>query len=205
MPISRPKIISGLSLAILAGAILYGLYQARQAAARRLQPGSLMPSFQLHDADGNLVTEKDFSGRNYGLLFYRTDCGYCQRELTEIDRLQPQFTGRLSILPVSLNSAEETRRAGEQWRLTMISYIAPATLAQELGVRSVPLLILVGADGRIAYVQSGERSPTFQLMVLERFLDGGGLAEADLRQMARRPIPDHPAAGGGCAIPKESK
>ena len=198
---SRPKIISGLSLIILTGVILYGLQQARQTAKSRLQMGLPMPDFQLRDEDGDLGSGRAFSGRNYGLLFFRADCEHCQRELMEIDRLLPQFAGRLPFLVVSLNSAEETRQAIEHWRLTMTPYFAPVALARSLGVRSVPLLVLVGADGRISYVQTGERSLSFQRTVFERFLQGDSLAEADLRKIAQRPAAVSPAAGAGCDIP----
>jgi hypothetical protein len=202
------KLISGFSLILLTSAILYGLFQARQTGTRRLQPGQPMPGFQLSDETGAPLTDHSFAGRNYGLLFFRTDCGHCQQELTDIDQLLPQFDGRLPLLALSLNSPEETRRAREQWRLLTPTYLAPVELTRSLRVRSVPLLILVGADGRIAYVQSGERSRRYLNMVFERFLQGESLAEAELRKLARQLTASNSTnatgdIGDGCVLSKE--
>lgn len=201
----RPKIISGLSLIAIASAIFYVAYRAHHAVTRQLQLGQVMPSFRLHDVNGTEVTERVLSGRSYCLIFFRTDCEHCRQELIEIDKLLPQFAGRLPLFAVSLNSAEETRRVREQWRLTMATHVAPVDLAQSLNVRSVPLLILVGGDGRISYVQKGERSRSFQEMVFNRFLQGESLAEADLRKLAQGPAAVSPSADADCEcdIPKE--
>jgi len=202
---SLSRMFSGIGLIFLTSAIVWGLFQARQTATQRLHAGEPMPGFRLRNAAGALVTEQNFTGRNYGLLFFRTDCVHCQQELTDIDHLLPQFDGRLPLLALSLNTVEETNRASEQWRLLTPTYIAPVELARSLRVRSVPLLILVGADGRISYVQTGERSRNFQKMVFERFLQGKRLTEAELRELARQGTPgsDTGADSNGCVLPEE--
>lgn len=196
------KILASVLLITLAGATFYALHRVRQEAVNRLRVGQPMLRFQLRDVDGNQVSEGMFSGHSYGLLFFRTDCGYCQQEVKAMDQLLPRFGGQLPLLAVSLNSVEETRRTREEWHLAMKPYAAAGALARDLGVKSVPMLVLVGADGRVAYIQPGERSHAFQALVFGRFLRGDSLSEAALRTVTQQRAN---AAGADCVTQEERR
>jgi peroxiredoxin len=198
----RGKIISGLTLLLLVCVITHELNRLRTIAARRLQAGQFMPGFQLRDIKGRLLPRVFFSGKRYGLLFFRTDCAYCQRELSEINRFGAQYVEQLPLLAVSLNSAAETTRASQHWQLTLPVYLTTVEDSRGLYIQSVPLLILVDPSGRISYVQAGERDWTYQEMVFGRFLRGESLAEMDLRNTAQPAFRSSSNPCGQCAAPK---
>jgi peroxiredoxin len=175
------KLTSGFILLALIGATFFGLHRVRQTLTCRLRPDQPMPSFRLTDGRGRQVLGEAFSGKKYGLLFFRVDCGHCRQEIIELDDLLHRFNGALPVVVASLSSPEETRRASEAWGLTLEPFHGAREIFKSIGGNGVPALVLVNEQGRIAYFQQGGRSGAFLALVFERFLRGEDLSEASLR------------------------
>jgi thioredoxin-related protein len=174
------RIFCGLILLIIGVTVVYTLYRLKSNRARTniLSAGDLIPDFQLTNDLGELVTRESLADKKYALLFYRTDCIYCQTELKQMNELQSRYAGRFIILPVSLLYADESLRQKEQPAGT--HYKGVKHLAERLGVKAVPTFVLVGEDSRIAYGYSGGRSYQFQEFIIDWFLEGKDMKEGNI-------------------------
>lgn len=170
------KLLSAVLLSVIFLGLAYALGRSGRYAALPTI-GHHLADFELTDSDGNLVRSTEMESERYALLFVRVDCDYCHEEVNQLGQLKTA----LRILPVSLSSENETRLANREWGSRFSFYTASDRLLRALDVRSVPMLVLVDGDGRIAQVLAGLRSKPFLQMVIDRFMSGQSLSESDLR------------------------
>ena len=178
---SLRKIKVGLALLTLLSIVGYGFDRIRQIKDKGPHVGQQMPDFELTDLDGNHLAAHNIRGQKYALLVFRVGCPHCQRELAGLNGLLPQLSGKFRVIAASLDTADETRKAKEDWRLAFNLYPRAADLARQLSLHEVPLLVLVDEEGRVRYVQGGDRDRAFQELVFKRFANNESLSDLSLR------------------------
>lgn len=161
--------------------LAYGFHRLSKIQESGPKVGQRVPSFALVDLTGNHITADQLAGRKYALLFFSVECPHCKSELAELNSLLPRLPRDLKLIVASLNAAEETRRFKETESLALDLYPQARSLAKQIGVKSVPLLLLVDKEGRIQHVQWGKRGGPFQELVFGRFERGESLDEGALR------------------------
>ena len=168
--------------AIIAG----GLYLVDRVTKRTTPVGRAMPAFALTSLNGNRISERDLCGKKYGLLLFSVDCRFCKDELAKIKPLIPAVSSRLPIIVASIDGIEDCQKITRDLSLPFDIYPNAKDLAKQLGVRSVPTIILVDARGNIAYIQSGSRNEKFLEIVFEMFTKGENLSKSLLRNAYMR-------------------
>lgn len=124
--------------------------QGNGALPTSVRRGDPAPAIQLPDVDGRLVSLSDFRGRPILLLFWNTDCGFCEKMLPDLKTWEEGHMGghgAPELLMISSGSEESIRAMG--LRSTVV--LDPAfSVGPAYGANGTPMAVLVDADGRIA-------------------------------------------------------
>jgi hypothetical protein len=158
--------------------------------ALRFQPPSPFPHLSLPDLQG---AERPFvtawAERPAIVLIGHRDCVTTRMALPFVDRIhrrRPANATVIAILQDEAGSARELRHDLEL-ALPVLLEADPYPVAAELGLRSVPTVMLVGTDGRIARTSEGFRRDELEMMAREIGMAGPLFTDADAGVPARRP------------------
>jgi peroxiredoxin len=125
------------------------------AAGRRLI-GTPAPRFVLKTIDGETID----LGRLYGkqavyLKFWATWCVPCRQQMPHFEHVYEGAGADLAVIAINTgfnDDVEAVRGYRRQLGITMPIVIDDGTLGGALGLRVTPQHIVIGRDGRIAYV-----------------------------------------------------
>jgi thiol-disulfide isomerase/thioredoxin len=123
-----------------------------------LGQGDIPPSFLGRDANDKDVNVEDMRGKVTVVSFWATWCGYCQKELPILASIQKLAGGtQLQVIAVNTNDDYDkfriVRRRLKKYDL-VLTYDSGA-ISKAYGVTGLPHLVMIGRDGRIAYVHEG--------------------------------------------------
>lgn len=134
----------------------YGSIAADRLQARDLRLGSTPPALSLVDLDGQPLTLADYSGKVLLLDFWASWCVPCRRANPLLKQLHGKFAGQgFAILSISVDDeAAELREAiradSMSWRHVFDGKGWETEAALRYGVESVPHMLLLGRDGKVA-------------------------------------------------------
>ena len=117
--------------------------------SRALRPGMPAPRLPLPDLNGNYVSIGDLRGERVLLLFWNTDCSFCNRMLPDIKEWE-QETGLASIklLFASAGTKEALQELG--LRSTILMDDGLAAISKAFGAPGTPSAVLVDENAMIA-------------------------------------------------------
>ena len=130
-----------------------GLFLAGPASASRPpEPGEPARPFTLSDLEGRPVTLSSFKGRLVLLHFWATWCPTCREEMTILEEGARAHPETLVILGVNLGEKRsKVATYVKESRITFpILLDARGKVAAAYGVLSLPITLVIGADGRVA-------------------------------------------------------
>jgi thiol-disulfide isomerase/thioredoxin len=149
-------------------ALLLGLPPALAATAAvnapvKLKVGDLAPQFARDDIQGHHFDLRAQHGKIVLIDFWASWCPPCIVEIPHLDQLQKQYGGRgFQAVGVSMDDSADTTKA----TMRKIPFNYPVVLGDAKfgnlygGVLGLPLQFLVGADGKILAIWSGELPTT---------------------------------------------
>jgi peroxiredoxin len=130
--------------------------EARQAV---VEAGKAPPDFTLKDASGKALRLSDYKGKVVVLNFWATWCGPCKTEIPWFIDFEKEFQARgFTVIGVSMDE--------DGWKVVN-PYVAehkinyPIVLANEEvnesygGIEALPTTLLVGRDGKVAFLHAG--------------------------------------------------
>jgi peroxiredoxin len=116
--------------------------------------GAKVPSFQLPDLEGNLVSLKDFRGSIVVLNFWSSECSWCERVDRELVGYSAKWNDGVKILWIASN-AHETRDMAKKVaidrEIPIVLLDAQQKVANIYGVQTTPHFFLVDRQGNLAY------------------------------------------------------
>lgn len=122
------------------------------------------PAFSFIAADGGRVTNASLHGRVAVLTFWATWCAPCREELPRINSLYQRYSKSRNIDFWAVNTEREddlelsARKAKAYFEKTKLSFplaISDEQTSKNLGVHSLPTLLIVDQRGSIRFVHSG--------------------------------------------------
>jgi peroxiredoxin len=131
-------------------------------AARRsrkiLDAGARAPEFRLERLEGGDLALSELTASGPVLLaFYKISCPVCQLTLPFLERIHA--AGRLAIVAISQNDAEDTREFNRYYGISIPTLLdeeaAGFPASNAFGISSVPTMFLVERDGSVAQVIEG--------------------------------------------------
>jgi hypothetical protein len=158
--------------------------------ALRFQPPSPFPHLSLPDLEG---AERPFvtawAERPALFLLGHRDCVTTRMTLPFVDRIHRRRPANASVIAILQDEADSARelRHDLELALPVLLEADPYPVAAEVGLRSVPTVVLVGTDGRIARTCEGFRREELEAMARELGMAGPLFTDADAGLPARRP------------------
>lgn len=111
----------------LGGVLSYIFWYSRldRGANSVLQPGKMLPDFELEDADGNAVSSQRFRGRKLLMMFYRGNwCPLCMAQIREVaDRYRELEARGVSVAMISPQPHKNTRKLAEKFDVPMQFFV----------------------------------------------------------------------------------
>lgn len=121
--------------------------------------GDLPPDFLGHDRNGHDVRVSAMRGKVVLVTFWASWCGYCLKELPILAGIQ-KLAGPAQLQVVAISHDEELdnfmkiRRRMKNLNL-VLTFDAGDAISKTYGVNGIPHMVMIGRDGRVAYVHSG--------------------------------------------------
>ena len=124
-----------------------------------IRVGSESPDFSATDLRGRQVVLSKFRNRKVVVVdFWTTWCGPCIKAMPALQELYDEFEGReVEILAVNLGEdPERVRRFVERKNYTFrVVADRDRAIGKRFAVSAIPVLVVVGTDGRIEWLQIG--------------------------------------------------
>ncbi len=163
---------SGTGLLIAAGLLLVPCSAARSAASAAERPTvaaarPLAPEFSLPALNGKQIDLAKYRGKVVLLDFWATWCAPCRTTIPRLVKLQKRNRDRgVQVIGISLDDDPRAVRAAlRQFAFNYPVAIGDAALAERYGgILGLPVLFVIGCDGRIEHRYDGETD----LEVIER-------------------------------------
>ena len=150
---------------VLAATLALLLALAASAPAKtpfKLKLGDVAPQFARTDLQGHPFDLKAQRGRIVLIDFWASWCPPCIIEIPHLGQLQKQYGGRgFQVVGISMDDSAAITK--ETMRMVPFNY--PVVMGDAKfgnlygGVLGLPLQFLVGADGKILAIRSGELPP----------------------------------------------
>lgn len=131
-----------------------------QIASLAIRPGQSPPAFTAKSLSGEEISAAKYKGKVLLLDFWATWCAPCIAELPNVKKVYEAYRGQgFEIVSISLDQDEQTlrdfvKKSGLNWtHVYNDSLPAGQDLATKYSVTTIPQMILIGRDGKIAGVQ----------------------------------------------------
>ncbi len=135
-----------------------------------VQEGQQAPRFAALGLDGSSQGLAQLAGKPAVVVFWASWCGPCMAEVPHLQDLTGSYGDRVGILGV--NVGEDPRLVAsvvESRAMTWtIALDLDKSLSSRFGVRSIPLVLVLDATGRIIY--RGNGLPSQPTVLLDRLL-----------------------------------
>lgn len=139
-------------------------------------PTVAAPAFQLTSLDGGQLGTEDYEGQVLLIDFWATWCTPCHLQARILDRIYDEYAERdVAFVAISTGETEGIVRrfvADHPYRYPVL--IDPEdTLSQELGIYALPTLMVIDAQGEVAYFRPGVTNAKALRRILDAALDEG--------------------------------
>lgn len=128
------------------------------ALAADIAPGAVAPSFELQSSTGKPMGLADLKGQVVLINFWASWCGPCRQEMPILDQLYKSYQAAGFTL-IGVNVEPNASDAEKFLKDTPVSFpilFDPQSMVSKLyEVSGMPSTIIVGRDGKIAYVHHG--------------------------------------------------
>ena len=154
--------VSLCALAVFCLLLAAGPFRAGAAPAEGEERASLLsvgdaaPDWKLTDPQGRAHTLAEYRGRVVVLDFWATWCGPCARVMPRLEKLHRKYGGQ-GLVVFGVNSFETGDPVSAMSRkgYTYTLLLKGEELAPAYGVESLPVVYVIGADGKVIYSHAG--------------------------------------------------
>ncbi len=119
------------------------------------------PDFTVVDGDGNAVSLSDMEGKPVVINFWATWCGPCQTEMPYFEDAWETYGEDVAFMMVNMTDGQRDTVDGVKAFVSEMGYDFPVyydteyDAAQTYGVYSIPMTVLVDAEGNLLGGQIG--------------------------------------------------
>lgn len=136
----------------LFGYLAYGIYKKKMAKGETLSKINSFPPVRFISLNGTMVTEKQMAGKPLWLIFFHSDCEYCQMEAENIRKAEALDS--IQIWMVSSESQDSLSVFARRYDLDKLSYVQFLNDKyhadyQTFGVTASPASFLYSSNGAL--------------------------------------------------------
>jgi thiol-disulfide isomerase/thioredoxin len=139
-----------------------------------LAVGGPAPEWKLTDAEGREHALSEYRGKVVVLDFWATWCGPCAKVMPGMEKLQKKYGGR-GVVVFGVNSWEtgDPVAAMKKKGCTYTLLLKGEEMAPSYGVTSLPVVYVIGADGRVVYSHAGPKQKGLADLIEKQLGDQG--------------------------------
>lgn len=167
-------IYRGVVLAVLVGALIFGIVSSLQKDNTVYRVGDAAPDFQLNQINQNNELEtirlSDYKGKGVMLNFWGTWCKPCEDEMPYMQELYPEYKEKgVEIIAVSLDKTELViHQFIDRYGLTFpVPHDVKGEIKELYKVGPIPSTFFINPDGEIQHYVRG----ALTLELLEGYLN----------------------------------
>lgn len=115
-------------------------------------PDGFAPDFTLQDLDGKTVSLSDFKGKVVVVDFWATWCPPCRASIPGLERIHREYSQKgVVLLAVSLDDGgwDYVKSFQQEYGMSYRVLKGTEEVASRYMVRSIPMIVLVGRDGKV--------------------------------------------------------
>jgi peroxiredoxin len=145
-------------------------------AMPEVRPGAPAPAFTARDVDGRPVTLQDYADKIIVLEWTNDGCPFCAKHYDSgnMQKLQRKYTGEGVVWLTIVSSAPgeqgyvtpaEARADLARWHAAPTDFLLDPTgaVGKLYDARATPNMVVIGRDGRIAYMGAIDDTPSTDL------------------------------------------
>lgn len=119
--------------------------------------GQAAPQFMLPDISGREVALDQYKGKIVILDFWQTTCPPCRYTMPMLDKIQEDYTGKLSILAINLSQPVDLVRSYilEQNVNSRVLMDADNSVGSRYGTITIPMQFLIDQEGVVRNIWNG--------------------------------------------------
>ena len=124
--------------------------------------GQAAPQFMLPDISGREVTLNQYKGKIVILDFWQTTCGPCRYTMPMLDKIQDEYSGKLSVLAINLQEPKELVRNYilEQNLHSRVLLDSEYSVGDRYGIFAIPMQFLIDQNGVVRNIWVGMHPDT---------------------------------------------
>ncbi len=148
----------------------------QQAKLLKLHAGNPSPEIAGTGFDGRHIALSAYRGKIVVLDFWASWCVPCLQQMPELVQWQQQSGQRgLQIVGVSLDDdPAAARKITAKFHVNYPVLMGTPEIADRYSILGLPEIVLIGRDGKIAEIHTGEESPEKLRQSIERLLNSSG-------------------------------
>lgn len=140
----------------------------REAAAKKLQEGTIAPDFTLPDIHGKQLKLSSLRGKYVILDFWGSWCVWCIKGMPELKKYYDKYKGKFEILGVDCNDTEARWKAAVEKHQIPWKHVRQSketqNVSDDYGVQGFPTKILIDPKGKIVKILVGEDPAFYELL-----------------------------------------
>jgi peroxiredoxin len=139
-----------------------------------LQVGTMAPDWQLNGADGNAHSLSSYRGKIVVMDFWATWCRPCTAVMPRMQKLHQKFADK-GVVVFGINSWEngDAITLMKEKRYSYELLLHGEQIAEAYKVTTLPVVYIVGPDGRIIYCHQGEDQKDLSAVVEKELKENG--------------------------------
>lgn len=165
-----PWLAAGVVAVLVLALLIYGLVGR---SATKLEPGGLVPGFQITAFDGNPIDPDTQRGKVLVINFFASWCDPCRREAPAIEQVWREYQSRgVQFYGVAYkDAASKAQSFLDQYGVTYPSAADLKTdISRAYGVTGVPETFVIDRQGRLVHKFLGEITAAQLKQELDRLL-----------------------------------
>ena len=129
---------------------------AEKEKAALLSVGDPAPDWKLLDPQGRVHTLAEYRGRVVVLDFWASWCGPCAKVMPRLEKLHRKYGGQgVAVFGVNSWETGDPVAAMGKKGCTYTLLLKGEEMAPSYGVTSMPVVYVIGVDGRVVYAHAG--------------------------------------------------
>ena len=148
--------------------------ESRDRNMKLLHIGEPAPDWQLKNADGEVHSLSQYRGRVIVMDFWATWCGPCAKMMPRLQKLHEKLAGK-GVVVLGVNAWEKSDPVAlmKEKRYSYELLLNGEQIAEAYKVTILPVVYIVGADGKIIYCHEGQDQKDLSA-VIEKYFKANG-------------------------------
>ena len=144
--------------------------QKQQQSMKLLPVGETAPVWQLRDAEGRTHSLSEYRGKVVVMDFWATWCGPCKEVMPRMQKLYEKYQDK-GVVVFGVNSWEKNDPVAlmKKKRYSYGLLLKGEEIAAAYKVVSLPVVYIIGADGRVIYCHEGVEDKNLASLI-EKYL-----------------------------------